>query len=79
MRLLIVEDEADIVHALQRGLKNEGYAVDVAIDGEEALEFLSVNTYDLLVLDINLPGVDGFYILEKLRESEYKSDNCIRK
>ena len=70
MRLLIVEDEADIVHALQRGLKNEGYAVDVAIDGEEALEFLSVNTYDLLVLDINLPGVDGFYILEKLRESD---------
>ena len=68
MRLLIVEDEADIVHALQRGLKNEGYAVDVAIDGEEALEFLSVNTYDLL--DINLPGVDGFYILEKLRESD---------
>ena len=46
MRLLIVEDEADIVHALQRGLKNEGYAVDVAI------------------------GVDGFYILEKLKESD---------
>ena len=40
MRLLIVEDEADIVHALQRGLKNAGYAVDVAIDGEEALELL---------------------------------------
>ena len=67
MRLLIVEDEADIVHALQRGLKNEGYAVDVAMDGEDALDFLSLNTYDLLVLDINLPKVDGFYILKKLR------------
>ena len=70
MRLLIVEDEADIVHALQRGLKNEGYAVDVAMDGEDALDFLSLNTYDLLVLDINLPKVDGFYILKKLRESK---------
>ena len=66
MKLLIVEDEADIVHALQRGLKNEGYAVDVAMDGEDALDFLSLNTYDLLVLDINLPKVDGFYILKKL-------------
>ena len=70
MRLLIVEDEADIVHALQRGLKNEGYAVDVAMDGEDALDFLSLNTYDLLVLDINLPKVDGFYILKKLREKD---------
>ena len=43
MRLLIVEDEADIVHALQRGLKNEGYAVDVAMDGEDALDFLIVS------------------------------------
>ena len=70
MKLLIVEDEADIVHALQRGLKNEGYAVDVAMDGEDALDFLSLNTYDLLVLDINLPKVDGFYILKKLREKD---------
>ena len=54
----------------KRSLKNEGYAVDVAMDGEDALDFLSLNTYDLLVLDINLPKVDGFYILKKLREKD---------
>lgn len=68
MRILIVEDEIDILAALQRGLKNEGYAVDIISNGEEALELLSFTTYDLLVLDINLPGVDGFSILKELRE-----------
>lgn len=70
MRLLIVEDESDIVYALQKGLKNEGYAVDVAVDGEEALDFFSYNNYDLVVLDINLPKVDGLSILTTLREND---------
>lgn len=68
MRLLIVEDEIDILQALQRGLKSEGYAVDITSNGEEALELLSFNSYDLMVLDINLPGVDGFSILLTLKE-----------
>lgn len=70
LRLLIVEDEIDILLALQRGLKKEGYAVDITSNGEEALELLSINVYDLLVLDINLPGVDGFSILEILRQKD---------
>lgn len=70
MRILIVEDEIDLLHALQKGLKNEGYAVDVTSDGEEALEFLSYNAYDLIVLDLNLPNVDGYTILSKVREKD---------
>lgn len=67
MRLLIVEDEIDILLALQRGLRKEGYAIDIASDGHEALELLSFNVYDLVVLDINIPGVDGFSVLKALR------------
>lgn len=70
VRLLIVEDEIDILVALQKGLKKEGYAIDITSNGNEALELLSFNSYDLMVLDINLPGVDGFSILETLREKD---------
>lgn len=70
MRLLIVEDEIDILTALQKGLKSEGYAVDITSNGEEALELLSFNSYALVVLDINLPGIDGFEILKVLREKD---------
>jgi two-component system, OmpR family, response regulator len=69
MRLLIVEDEISILEALQKGLKKDGYAVDIAPDGDEAIELLSFNTYDLIVLDINLPGLDGFSILRDLRRN----------
>lgn len=69
MRLLIVEDEISILEALQKGLKKDGYAVDIAPAGDEAIELLSFNTYDLIVLDINLPGVDGFSILKDLRKN----------
>lgn len=70
MRLLIIEDEIDILQALKVGLQEEGYAVDITSDGEEALDFLSFNTYDLVVLDINLPKVDGYEVLRKLRETD---------
>ena len=73
MRILIVEDEIDILLALQKGLKNEGYAVDITSDGDEALELLSFNIYDLVVLDINLPGADGFSILQELRKKNDKT------
>ena len=53
MRLLVVEDEVDLADALARGLRREGYAVDVANDGAEALERLSVTPYDLVCLDLN--------------------------
>lgn len=67
MRLLIVEDEKDLLYALQKGLQRESYAVDIASDGASALELLTVNTYDLLVLDINLPHLSGYEVLRNLR------------
>ena len=68
MRLLVVEDEKDVANALQIGLSREGYAVDVAENGKMALEALAVNDYDLLVLDLNLPDMDGIDICRLARE-----------
>lgn len=70
MRLLIIEDEIGILEALQKGLRKEGYAVDIVSDGYEAMEYLELNNYDLVVLDINLPGIDGFSILSHLRKKK---------
>jgi DNA-binding response OmpR family regulator len=69
MRILIVEDEKDLTEALARGLKKQGYATDVAYDGEEALVLAEVNDYDLIVLDLNLPKVDGVEVCRRLRAS----------
>ena len=67
MRLLVVEDEVDLADALARGLRHEGYAVDVAHDGVNALERLGVTAYDLVCLDLNLPDVDGLELARQLR------------
>jgi DNA-binding response OmpR family regulator len=67
MRLLIVEDERDIAHALVRGLQREGYAVDLAEDGEQGWQLAGVNEYDLLILDLNLPVMDGLEVCRRLR------------
>src|SRR4051812_33905362 len=72
MRLLIVEDDAKLVRALERGLEREGFAVDVAVDGDEALERASARTYDAVVLDVMLPGRDGFAVLETLRDNDQR-------
>ena len=63
MKLLIVEDEKDLLSTLSRGLALDGYAVDQAPDGETATAFLDVFSYDLIILDINLPGMSGFDVL----------------
>lgn len=68
MRLLVVEDEVDLADALAKGLRREGYAVDVVNDGEEALSRLALNPYDLLCLDLNLPGIDGLEVCRRLRQ-----------
>ena len=68
MRLLVVEDEKDVANALHIGLSRDGYAVDVAENGNKALEALAVNDYDLLVLDLNLPDMDGLDICRLARE-----------
>jgi len=68
MRLLIAEDDVKLAGALARGLRAEGYAVDVAATGEEALFHAHVNEYDAIVLDVMLPGVDGIDVCRTLRE-----------
>ena len=67
MRILVVDDEPDLVEALARGLRREGYAVDTALDGDEALAKASWTPYDLVCLDITMPGVDGLEVCRALR------------
>ncbi len=62
MRILVVEDEEDLAGAVAAGLRREGYAVDVAGDGQAALERLGVHAYDMVCLDLNLPDTDGLDI-----------------
>ena len=69
MRLLVAEDEPKTARFLKRGLNEAGFGVDVAQDGLEALRLLQTAKYDLCVLDIMLPGVDGLKILSWVRES----------
>ena len=66
MRVLLVEDDAPLADATARGLRRATFAVDVAADGETALEKLAVTDYDLVVLDRNLPGVHGDAVCEQL-------------
>jgi DNA-binding response OmpR family regulator len=73
MRVLVVEDEASIANFVRRGLSEAGYAVDMARDGEEGLAYALAAEYDLLVLDIMLPGMDGLALLGKLRERGVKT------
>jgi two-component system OmpR family response regulator len=71
VRLLIVEDDTSLATGLMRALSNEGYDVAAAVNGEEALERIRSEPYDLLVLDIGLPGIDGFEVLRRLRAGGY--------
>lgn len=67
MKLLLIEDEKMLSDAIAKGLRKRGYAVDCAYDGEEALYLYSVNCYDLSILDLNLPKLDGLTVLERIR------------
>ena len=68
MRILVIEDEKKIASFIQRGLKEEHYAVDIAYNGEEGLYLAETNPYNLIVLDIMLPGKDGIFICRELRK-----------
>jgi DNA-binding response OmpR family regulator len=70
MRVLVVEDEADLADAIARGLRREGYAVDVAYDGDEAVDKAGVNDYDVVCLDLNLPRLDGIEVVRRLRADD---------
>ncbi len=69
MRILIVEDDRKVAAFLQKGLREEQYAVDVCRDGEEGLSLASVNSYDIIILDIMLPRKDGFAVCRDLRRN----------
>src|SRR5258705_13107389 len=68
MRVLIVEDEAKMAGLIRRGLRQEGMAADVALKGEDALWMAGSTEYDAIVLDLMLPGIDGFEVCRRLRD-----------
>lgn len=70
MRLLVVEDKKKLCDMIAKSLHQSGYEVDVCNDGEEALDMIYAEMYDLIVLDLNLPGVDGMEILRELRKED---------
>jgi len=67
MRILVIEDERKLAHYLQKGLREHNYVVDVSLDGTDGRHAALENSYDLIVLDVMLPGIDGFGILSDLR------------
>src|SRR5919202_3689509 len=67
MRILIVEDERKLAGLLRRGLEEHGYAVDEAYDGEQGFDFATATSYDVLVLDLMLPGMNGLELCGRLR------------
>jgi len=70
MRVLVVDDERRLVEALRRGLEAEGFAVDTAFTGTDGLWMATENAYDAIVLDIMLPGVNGYEVCRELRDSD---------
>ena len=67
MRVLVVEDEVKLAALIRKGLKEEGLLADVAIKGEDAVWMAAASPYDVVVLDVNLPGIDGFETVRRLR------------
>jgi len=73
MRLLVVEDEMKVASFLKRGLEAENYAVDIACDGEQGLQLATTQDYDLVLLDILLPKLNGLEVLSKLRDRNIRT------
>ena len=73
MRILVVEDEKKIADFIKRGLKEEGYAVDSAYDGEQGLFLSKTNEYDLILLDLMLPKLDGQSLFKEIRKEKISS------
>jgi heavy metal response regulator len=69
MRILVVEDEKKVARFIQQGLEEEHYAVDVAGDGESGAQMAELQSYDLIILDVMLPGMDGIEVTRRLRAS----------
>ena len=73
MRLLVVEDEEKLALSLKKALESETYAVDVCFDGEAAYEKATIEEYDLILLDLGLPRIDGISLSKLLRSEEIKT------
>ena len=73
MRVLIVEDELDLQNVLEKRLKAEHYSVDTCANGNDAIDYIEMAVYDVIVLDIMLPGLNGLEILEKMRSQNNKT------
>ncbi len=71
-RVLIVEDEKPLSHALQLKLQSVGFETQVANDGQEGLNFVLTGKFDVMLLDVMMPGLDGFQVLEKMQEMPKK-------
>lgn len=76
IRILIVDDEPDLTSAMKIGLSGEEYLVDVANDPQEVLKNYSPNSYDLLILDIRMPKMDGFQLFKEIRKIDRKVKVC---
>ncbi len=70
MRVLVVDDQVRMAALIKRGLEEDGYAVDVVGDGTDAVWMATENTYDAIVLDVMLPGLDGFEVCRQMREAQ---------
>lgn len=68
MRILVVEDDVKIAHFIQKGLQEESYNVDVTHHGDEAIYLAQINQYDIILLDVMIPGTDGLHVCKILRD-----------
>ena len=73
MRILIVEDEPALAQTLKRGLEEERYVTDVVADGRDVLDYALAAPYEVIILDVMLPGMDGFTVCRRLRQAGVKS------
>src|SRR5687768_4538872 len=73
MRILVVEDEAKVASFIRRALEEESYAVDVCADGAQGLDMALDKEYDLIILDLMLPGLSGLEILKAIRKEKIKT------
>ena len=77
MRVLIVEDKRSLAGHIGRALEGEGHTTELAYDGDEALRLGKTNNFDLLILDVMLPRMDGFTVIRKLREDRLTTQTII--
>ena len=73
MKILIVDDEVEIVNTLSKFIENKGLPVDCELDGKEGLELIKKRDYDIVFLDINMPGLTGFEVLRYIKDNHIKA------